>query len=178
VVGEPEGLARHRLVDALDLVHHAPAANDRHPLLGRANNKIKKSLSTSEESGFFEPYAYYAKTLRAWLVAYGVGGPALIITHPETLRSLSNRGCASTVGWLFFCGVAAQVLIAFLNKIAMWYIYRCEAHSEFIDSFSYKCADEFSENFWLDILLDLVSIICFTIATILVFKAALQASVA
>ena len=33
--------------------------------------------------GHFENYAEYAKTLRSWLVAYGIGGPVLFLTNKD-----------------------------------------------------------------------------------------------
>lgn len=32
-----------------------------------------------DDSGFYEPYAYFSKTVRAWFIAFGVGVPVLFL---------------------------------------------------------------------------------------------------
>jgi len=130
----------------------------------------RASKAPSEEKGFFEPYSYYARTLRTWFVAYGIGGPAVIITHPETLAVVSEAGDAELIGGLFLAGVAAQVLVAFFNKVTMWYVYYGEVETEFKTTRRYRLADWFSEQFWPDIVMDLVSLIAFGISTVLMFR--------
>lgn len=133
----------------------------------------KKSLKTKtgDDKGFFEPYADYSRTLRTWLVAYGIGGPAVMITHPDALAVVSAKGQAALVGWLFLIGVAAQVLIAFLNKIAMWYVYFGEVDSSFENTRRHRLADWFSEQFWPDILCDIISLVSFGVSTVFLFRA-------
>jgi len=133
----------------------------------------KKSLKAKPEAekGFYEPYADYSRTLRTWLVAYGIGGPAVMITHPDALAVISADGKAALIGWLFLSGVASQVLIAFFNKMAMWYVYYKEVDPAFDKTRRYKMADWFSEQFWPDIFCDLASLTSFGVSTVLLFRA-------
>lgn len=133
--------------------------------------KQSLKMRTKDDKGFFEPYAEYSRTLRTWLVAYGIGGPAVIITHPDALAVVSANGRAGLIGWLFLVGVAAQVLIAFLNKIAMWYVYFGEVESTFQKTRRHRAAEWFSEQFWPDILCDLLSLAAFGCSTVLLFQA-------
>jgi len=108
-----------------------PSSQPSSPALSKENYDQEKSQNKSDDKGFFEPYADYSRTLRTWLVAYGNGGPAVMITHPDALALVSSMGHAALIGWLFLAGVATQVFIAFLNKITMWYIYFGEIEPPF-----------------------------------------------
>lgn len=50
--------------------------------------------SRSSESDFYEPYAAFARTLRTWFVAFGVGVPALLVTSEHARDILVESGCA------------------------------------------------------------------------------------
>lgn len=78
-------------------------------------------MSASRE--YFGTYAEHTRVLRTWLVAYGVGGPVLILTNDKILLKVSGAPDASSIALLFGVGVAAQVLIAFINKVALWGVY-------------------------------------------------------
>jgi hypothetical protein len=119
---------------------------------------------------FLNSYSEYSKTLRTWLVAFGIGGPVLFLTHDAAWHSLANSGSAFYVGNLFFSGVAAQVLMAFINKAIMWSLYCGEVLPNFKLTRRYKIADRLSEAFWLDVSFDVVTMILFSIATIKIFS--------
>ena len=130
----------------------------------------RASKAPTEETGFFEPYSHYARTLRTWFVAYGIGGPAVIITHPDALSVVSKAGYAGMIGWLFMTGVTAQVIVAFFNKVAMWYVYYGEVDQNFRPTRRYRLAEWFSEQFWPDVLMDIVSLIAFSTSTVMLFR--------
>jgi hypothetical protein len=37
-------------------------------------------VEAKEEKGYYEPYTYFARILRTWFVAYGIGVPAFLMT--------------------------------------------------------------------------------------------------
>jgi hypothetical protein len=47
--------------------------------------------SPSQESGFYEAYVGFARTLSVWLIAYGIGGPAIFLTN-EAAGTLFSSG--------------------------------------------------------------------------------------
>jgi hypothetical protein len=114
----------------------------------------------------FELYADYAKMLRLWLVAYGIGAPVLFLTRPDVAAKLFERGNATTIAIIFLVGVAAQVLNAAVNKWAAWYIYAGVADEEFQDTRRYKVSAWISGQFWIDLSLDLAAMVLFAWATI------------
>ena len=128
------------------------------------------SSQNTEQEGDYQASCESSKSLRAWLVAYGIGAPAFI-THPSILEEVSQTGNAKLIGLLFLCGVALQVYLFFRTKILMWYLYFDEWQSEFKRNSTYEICDWYSEWFWLDAAIDLLTIVFFGTATVLVFKA-------
>ena len=114
----------------------------------------------------FELYADYAKMLRLWLVAYGIGAPVLFLTRPDVAAKLFERGNATSIAVVFLIGVAAQVLNAAINKWAAWYIYAGVLEPEFQDTRRYKVSEWISEQFWIDLFLDLAAMGLFAWATV------------
>lgn len=132
-----------------------------------------QSQSPSNEEwvkGFYGAYDHYSKVLRTWLVAYGIGGPVLILSSEPLLERMAGSGAAREVGILFLLGVGFQVLIAALNKATMWVCYYGELYSSHQEKLRYKAAVWFSEQFWVDFVMDVASIAFFARATYVVFE--------
>lgn len=123
--------------------------------------------STSAEDGYFIAYASFARTLRTWLVAYGVGGPALFLTKDKLADRFMQSPNAGMITTLFLLGVAAQVLAAFVYKSAMWFLYVRESNKSTTDRVPFKIAEWISEAFLLEASFDLTSILLLGWATYL-----------
>ena len=123
--------------------------------------------SGSEESGFYGAYAGFAKTLRAWLIAYGIGAPVIFLTNQELWTKLANSGKAPCVGILFATGVTLQVLGAILYKTAMWYLYVGETKTDFRKTLRHRTSDWISECYCLEFTFDILSITSFVLASII-----------
>ena len=123
-----------------------------------------------EADDFFKNYAEYAKTLRAWLVAFGIGGPVLFLTNKEVAASLTRAGHARLLVSLFLIGVALQVIGALINKWAAWYLYRGAHSDDFTNQVGYRVWSWINDQTWFDIVVDIASFVLFGAAlTMLVF---------
>ena len=109
----------------------------------------------TEDAAVFSAYFEYNKILRTWFVAFGIGGPSLLLVNEKVVNKLVAAGCLMNVVWLFLGGVLAQILGALLNKILNWYSYQDRAWAGVV-----------LEHFWIDVLIDVITIICFGKATI------------
>lgn len=125
------------------------------------------------DSGFYEPYIQYARTLRAWFVAYGIGVPVLLVSQEFIAKAIIKAGTGELITWLFLIGVAVQVLAAFLYKYAMSYLYFDEFGGELEGTRRLRCAIWLSNAIWLEMLFDVVSVVLFSWGTFLVVAAAL-----
>ena len=122
-----------------------------------------------EETGFWQPYSEFAKTLRTWF-GYGVGAPALVLSQAEIRKPLLASGQLPVVGWLFLSGVLLQVLLAFVYKTAMWELYLGEMDPSLRTRKRHRLANAISEATALEIAADLLTITLFALATIIAFR--------
>ena len=119
-------------------------------------------------AAFFANYSEYAKTLRAWLVAYGIGGPVLFLTNKDLLSVLKISVYRNCVIDLFLIGVALQVSLAFINKWCAWHMYVGEYEESFQNEKSYKMWAWLNERNWIDMTFDGLSLVSFAISTLIV----------
>ena len=130
-------------------------------------------MSTSSD-GHYKVYEEHMKTLRAWFVAYGVGGPVLFVTQKDFAASLIDSGQSKLVGTLFLLGVLLQALVALLNKWVNWGLYyfdgdATEDETDKPPKLQSFCEDV-SSKVWIDIIADVLTLLLFSIATIVVLS--------
>ncbi len=125
------------------------------------DRKEKRERSAHD---YYENYAEYNRTLRAWFVIFGVGGPATFIVNRDLTARLAGSGSFTCVAILFLIGAGAQVLIAFINKMASWCAYYGEADRRFARGRLYRLMMRVNNQFWLDVVMDLASIVTFALA--------------
>jgi hypothetical protein len=127
--------------------------------------KKKARIFKPEEDvvGTFQAYAEYNKILRTWFVALGIGGPALFLVNEKLADALVRAGQLRLVVILFLAGATAQVVGAFLNKVANWYVYQSLIRED-ADGLMHSASDWFVNQFWPDILLDVGTIAAFGFA--------------
>jgi hypothetical protein len=127
------------------------------------------ALPTPSEP-YFSNYADYSRTLRAWLVAYGVGGPVLFMTNEKVSDRIVKSGQAHLIIALFLIAVAVQVVGSFINKWAAWYVYRGHDDDAYQASKKYIRWAWINEQTWIDIGVDLVSMVLFAWGTVLLMQ--------
>ena len=124
-----------------------------------------KDATLDVAEGYFKVYEEYAKTLRMWFVAYGVGGPVLLLTNKAVSDRIAASGAAREIALGFLIGALAQVALAMLNKTVMWATYYGELNASFHDTRRYRWAEWLSRQLWIDFCVDAVTIGCFVHAT-------------
>jgi hypothetical protein len=119
-------------------------------------------------------YSDYNKTVRAWFVALGIGGPVAMIAHPDLLHMLQRERVATCVVTAFFIAVACQILIAVINKTVSLQL--AWADDDDVDkhkppnapsyrtTIAFRLADKVSDWWYLDVGADLISIVMFSYA--------------
>ena len=129
----------------------------------------------SEETGYFDAYAGFARTLRTWLIAYGIGGPVLFLSNEKVWGLLRSSGYLRWIAGFFLGGVVIQVVGAIIYKSAMWHLYTHAAESDsskkrkIQETKSYQISSWLSECYWLEVAFDASSFLLFFIATLLGF---------
>ena len=113
----------------------------------------------------FQNYSDYSRTLRAWLVAYGVGGPVLFVTNDKIAERVAKSGYSKDIVALFLFGVGLQVLLSFVNKWAAWHLYRGAGDGDYQSTLSYKFWHLVNRQHWLDLAVDFASLVTLCLAT-------------
>lgn len=120
---------------------------------------------------YFDLYTDYARMLRLWLVAYGVGAPVLFLTRPDVADKIIESEKGAMIAIAFLLGVAFQVINAAANKWAAWYMYTGLSDEQLRKKRRYRVSKWISNQFWIDLFLDLGAMALFawaTVATLLV----------
>lgn len=105
-------------------------------------------------------YNEYNKTLRAWLVGFGFGVPALFIVNEPAQEKLIHASSFHCIIWLFLAGAAAQIFMALLNKTISWCAYYNHSHPTKAVKLV-KCLAAMENWFFIDVILDIISLISF-----------------
>jgi len=120
---------------------------------------------THDADGLFDVYFEYNKILRTWFVAFGIGGPAMLLVNPDVAKALHDANSLKYVVTLFLMGAGAQVIGSLINKISSWYAYYGTVDETIIDTYFHDFARWLTCQFWIDILIDIITIAAFGIAT-------------
>jgi hypothetical protein len=128
------------------------------------------SGSDSDVAGYFDAYAAFARTLRTWLVGFGVGVPVVIASQADLAKSLRDSGNASWVVALYLGGVAVQIAATLLYKTCMWYSYLGADEATFRSTRRYRMSTTIADLYWLEFTIDLVTIGLFCAATFVLLQ--------
>jgi hypothetical protein len=127
-------------------------------------------LDRHEELEHYSNYSEYSKTLRAWLVAYGIGAPVLLATNDHIYALFKIAHCRAWIVSFFLLGVAGQILLGFINKWCAYHMYLGECNPRFKENSRYEFWNWLNERNWIDLTIDSASIFAFVIATLLFLK--------
>lgn len=125
----------------------------------------------NKEEEYYKSYAEFSKTLRTWFVAYGIGGPVVLISNDAAWAAMRKSTDLTFIGLLFLVGGALQILSALLNRHAMWFLYFGEFKPPAKEWISYKIANWYSDQGWIDVAIDVLTVVLFGWATLLAFSA-------
>jgi hypothetical protein len=134
------------------------------------------SKSESEDSiGYFTAYSEYNRILRMWLVGFGIGGILTLISNEKIHQFLDKHELITSANY-FAAGISFQVLIVLVNKVHLWCNYYAKekgSKSKTIKKELQWFFDEMnliSEKFWIDILFDIVTILFYIFALLIVLS--------
>jgi len=118
------------------------------------------------QADYFEPYSHFARTLRFWFVAYGVGAPVALFSNEWLLKKLTETHKLGCVAKLFLIGMGIQIVMALVWRTSMWYQYIASDKPVFKKTCRYKASLWLSEQYWLEVIPDLSTLGLFGWATI------------
>ncbi|WP_157510264.1 hypothetical protein [Lysobacter sp. Root559] len=122
-------------------------------------------LDAGQKEGHFQNYADYSRTLRAWLVAYGIGGPVLFLTTDKVSDKVASSGDGKGIVFAFLLGVGLQIALALINKWGAWHMYVGAGDKLYQMRFRYCLWGFINKQSWIDFIMDVTSIAAFVWAT-------------
>jgi len=123
-----------------------------------------------QKDSHFQNYVDYSRTLRAWLVAYGIGGPVLFLTNDNLAQKVSSSCYTNQIIILFLSGVCLQIVLSLINKWCAWHMYKGAGDLDYQKTRRYRFWGFFNAQSWIDFWIDLISITAFIFATWLVLN--------
>jgi len=125
-------------------------------------------LTTEQTKLLWDSYAEWSKHLRTWLVAYGIGAPILFLSRNEIWDVLAASPDRRLITKLFLGGVALQVALATVNKWSSWGYYSSVQWAEtYGKAWWAPLAGWLVDQFWIDLLVDILTLAAFVTATVL-----------
>ena len=118
-----------------------------------------------QKESHFQNYGDYSRTLRVWLVAYGIGGPVLFLTNENLAQKVSSSCYTNQITILFLSGVGLQIVLSLINKWCAWHMYKGAGDPVYQKTRRYKFWGFVNAQSWIDFWIDLISIIAFIFAT-------------
>jgi hypothetical protein len=122
------------------------------------------SRSRDGGSRYYDEYSEYAKNLRTWFVAYGIGGPVVIMTQGDLYSRILGSGEAAEIAVVFLIGVAIQMCVALLYKAAAWRLhYNEDIKGESLTNKDW--AKRVEKSYAIDVICDLVTLLLLAYST-------------
>ncbi len=128
-------------------------------------NENKESDDSWNFKDFNQRSAEVSKTLRSWLVAYGIGLPVLVLTRPEVADAIRASQKSGLITFLFLSGVALQVFNAFYIKWLSWFRSELLYDHENSKKKFYLLADKLHKFVWTDLIIDIWTLIAYSWGT-------------
>lgn len=124
-----------------------------------------------EGSKLYETYEEYAKTLRAWFVGFGIGGPGFLLANTPLIEALKSKGTLKGAVVSLLVAVVLQILLALINKFANWGNYYF--HDNPPDKWAWRegLCDWIARQFWIDMVVDVATAMSLGYAICLMFRA-------
>ena len=117
--------------------------------------KSESPIEDPMTSRIHNTYLEYNRTLRAWYVGFGVGGPVLVLTQKHLWDVIAKSDVALPLTLWFVFGVAVQIFIAILNKWMNWLRYEERVKSTGRNVKFVRIAEFYREYFAFQLISDL-----------------------
>lgn len=161
------------ILNAFDCEKHKLCGNIRSPQILANESEIRvlaqpmtnKDRTTEERA--LERYKSLSERIRVWLIVYGVSIAVLFITQAATLSHIDS----STKLFVLvpsFVAVMMQLILAVSIKYQNLVVYKAYSEDEPLTKQHriYKVANWWSQAIWIDILVDVLTVICYIVATV------------
>ncbi len=114
---------------------------------------------------YFESYKEFSWKFRVWLIVYGVSIPLTILNNDNARSAIVQSPCGMFYVKVSLVAVLIQILMAFTYKCCMWNCDRNARGRLADESFWLRSSVWITENFWLEVVADLLALTGFSAST-------------
>jgi len=135
---------------------------------------MSKSEHGKNKDYYYDSYREFSWKFRLWLIAYGVSIPVIIISNKPLLDLIKCDKYGQLWIILTLFGVFVQVFLTWVFKLCMWY---CDRHAKGAinsESKKYKISVWVSEQYFIEITADVLTLSLFTVSTYQLIKVVLS----
>jgi hypothetical protein len=126
----------------------------------------------SDRDQFFNDFLGYSRDLRFWIIAYGIGVPALLLSKAELYLKFTKSEEAISIILLLVLGVTLKIVETLVDKWMSWIQHSC------VDYTTHKKLQKYADGWFGRIaprlLLEIISLVSLGVATYLMFKVFLR----
>lgn len=120
---------------------------------------------TTLKSDYYEPYTYFSRTVRMWMVAYAIGAPVLFVSQEYVSEKISGSGEAFLITMLFLSALCIQIGSALIYKYALWFLHLGVDDANIQNSKGFLISNWLIKRLWPTVLFDISSVALFVLAT-------------
>lgn len=143
----------------------------------------------SQSDNYYSDLQKNSRDLKIWLLSYGIGVPALLLTNEELTVAVKDAGLAATITIAFLLGAGLQIFEAWLDKWSSHIQYAASLYDEYEGTEQdgeevyvgerpseklVSISDRWNDGLSYRLMIDIGSIGSFLIATGLLFAALLK----
>ncbi len=128
-------------------------------------------MTNADADSYYKVYEEYAKAVRTWFIAYGIGAPVLVLGNEKLWKQLASENLLLVVGLVFIGGGIAQIVIALINKWMNWQNFHIEFQTKAIADYQWydRLTKWLTRQFWIDMIFDIASVASFAVGTVILF---------
>ena len=127
--------------------------------------------SSKQPTDYLEIYASFSRNVRAWLIAYGVGAPVLLVSQDSVVTRLSNNPLTPFIAIVFLTGVLVQICSAIFYKGITGKLYMVKRGYHDQNSTGHDFSERWFKKLKPELICDSVTVVFYFAATALVIWA-------
>ena len=126
---------------------------------------VKRPEHRDDPDYYFDSYKEFSWKFRVWLIVYGVSIPLTVLNNDQARSAIVQSPYGIYFVKASFVAVLIQILMAFTYKCCMWNCDRNARGKLPDESFWFKSSVWITENFWLEVVADLLALTAFSTST-------------
>jgi len=106
---------------------------------------------------YYDSYKEFSWKFRLWLVAFGIGAPAALLSTSDAFKALKTDPNGKNYIYALFIGAGIQIILSWAHKWAMFWAHQ-KNHGHITEkSYRYSFASFITHADWIEVICDFLS---------------------